>query len=43
MANRSAAETLSLAWELLAPLPAETLKRIPQKFIDKYHDGTRAT
>jgi V/A-type H+-transporting ATPase subunit B len=37
MVNRSAEETLSLAWELLAPMPAETLKRIPQKDIETYH------
>jgi len=35
--NRSAEETLSRAWELLAPMPAETLKRIPQKDIETYH------
>ncbi len=35
--NRSAEETLSLAWELLAPMPAKTLKRIPQKVIETYH------
>ena len=34
-------ETLALAWDLLAPMPAETLKRIPQKFIDQYHPGMR--
>ena len=35
--NRSAEDTLALAWDLLAALPAETLKRIPQKFIEEYH------
>ena len=35
--NRSVEETLSLAWDLLAAMPAETLKRIPQKYIDQYH------
>lgn len=35
--NRSIEETLSLAWEILAPMPAETLKRIPQAMIRKYH------
>jgi V/A-type H+-transporting ATPase subunit B len=35
--NRSVEETLALAWDLLAPMPAETLKRIPQKFIEQYH------
>ena len=39
--NRPAEETLALAWELLAPMPAETLKRIPQKFIEKYHRNSR--
>ena len=35
--NRSAEDTLTLAWDLLAPLPAEVLKRISQKFIEQYH------
>ncbi len=35
--NRSAEDTLTLAWDLLAAMPAEALKRIPQKFIDQYH------
>ncbi len=35
--NRTAEETLSLAWELLSMMPPETLKRIPQKHIEKYH------
>jgi V/A-type H+-transporting ATPase subunit B len=35
--NRSAEDTLMLAWELLAVLPAEVLKRIPQKYIEQYH------
>ena len=35
--NRSVEETLALAWDLLAPMPAETLKRIPQKYIETYH------
>jgi V/A-type H+-transporting ATPase subunit B len=37
MINRPIEETLRLAWELLAPLPAETLKRIPQQYIERYH------
>jgi len=37
MVNRSVEETLALAWDLLAPMPAETLKRIPQKYIEKHH------
>ncbi|MBI3763577.1 MAG: V-type ATP synthase subunit B [Chloroflexi bacterium] len=37
--NRSIEETLSLAWELFAPVPAGSLKRIPTKFIQKYHRG----
>ena len=41
MVNRSAEETLALAWELLAPMPVEALKRIPQKYIEKYHHTTR--
>ncbi len=39
--NRAVEETLALAWDLLAPMPAETLKRIPQKFIEKYHRNAR--
>jgi len=35
--NRSINETLSLAWDLLANMPAERLKRIPQAYIDRYH------
>jgi V/A-type H+-transporting ATPase subunit B len=35
--NRSAEDTLTLAWDLLTTLPAEALKRIPQKFIEQYH------
>ena len=37
MTHRSVEETLALAWDLLAPMPAEALKRIPQKFIEQYH------
>ncbi|MBI3963036.1 MAG: V-type ATP synthase subunit B, partial [Deinococcus sp.] len=43
--NRSVEETLSLAWELLADMPAQTLKRIPQKYLDQYHqkpEGNRS-
>jgi V/A-type H+-transporting ATPase subunit B len=29
MADRDIQETLKIAWELLAPMPAELLKRIP--------------
>jgi V/A-type H+-transporting ATPase subunit B len=35
--NRSIEETLALAWDLLATMPAETLKRIPQEFVARYH------
>jgi V/A-type H+-transporting ATPase subunit B len=38
-ADRDVEETLELAWELLRPLPARSLKRISQEFIEKYHDG----
>ncbi len=37
MRNRSIVETLQLAWELLAPLPGEMLKRIPRQYIERYH------
>jgi V/A-type H+-transporting ATPase subunit B len=35
--EREIAGTLDLAWELLAPMPAESLKRVPREFIEKYH------
>jgi V/A-type H+-transporting ATPase subunit B len=35
--ERSIEQTLELAWELLAWVPAELLKRIPQQLIEKYH------
>ena len=34
--NRSIEETLDLGWELLSILPTAELKRIKQKYIDKY-------
>jgi V/A-type H+-transporting ATPase subunit B len=37
MVNREIVETLNIAWELLSPLPAELLKRIPKEFIEQYH------
>lgn len=37
MANRSIEDTLGLAWEIMADVPVDRLKRIPQKFIKKYH------
>ena len=37
MINRTVEETLDAAWELLSPLPAALLKRIPQRFIEAYH------
>jgi len=37
MTNRTIEQTLSIAWNLLAPLPAELLKRIPRQFLDLYH------
>jgi V/A-type H+/Na+-transporting ATPase subunit B len=40
--NRSAEDTLGLAWKLLATMPAEALKRIPQKFIEQYHAAHEA-
>ncbi len=35
--DRDIRETLDVAWKLLAPLPHEQLKRIPQQFIEQYH------
>ena len=37
MVNREIVETLDHAWELLSPMPAELLKRIPKEFIEQYH------
>ena len=37
MVDRDVTETLRLAWELLEPMPAELLKRIPKELIQKYH------
>jgi V/A-type H+-transporting ATPase subunit B len=34
--NRTIEETLNLGWELLSALPRSELKRIRQKFLDKY-------
>lgn len=35
--EREIANTIDLAWELMAPMPAESLKRVPREFIEKYH------
>ena len=35
-ADRSIEQTLDIGWELLKILPVSELKRIKQKFIDKY-------
>jgi V/A-type H+-transporting ATPase subunit B len=40
MVDREVTETLDLAWDLLGPIPAELLKRIPQELIEKYHRQT---
>jgi len=36
-ANREVTETLDIAWNLLASMPAELLKRIPREFLEQYH------
>jgi len=38
-ADRDVEETLELAWELLRPLPARSLKRVSREFIEQYHNG----
>src|SRR3990172_2975833 len=43
MVNRSVEESLSLAWDLLAAMPAQILKRIPQKYIEQYHRAKSET
>jgi V/A-type H+-transporting ATPase subunit B len=40
MVDRGIGKTLDLAWKLLAPMPVEILKRIPQGFIERYHGRT---
>jgi len=37
MVDRDVEVTLNTAWELIAPLPLELLKRIPQEYLEKYH------
>ncbi|MGV8025869.1 MAG: V-type ATP synthase subunit B [Anaerolineaceae bacterium] len=37
--NRSIEQTLNLAWKLLSEFPKESLKRIPEGFIEKYYKG----
>ncbi|MBI5943267.1 MAG: V-type ATP synthase subunit B [Chloroflexi bacterium] len=39
--NRDVTETLNAAWDLLTPMPAELLKRIPKEFIEQYHKSGR--
>lgn len=36
--NRSINDTLDIGWELLRLLPRNELKRIKDKFLDKYYD-----
>jgi V/A-type H+/Na+-transporting ATPase subunit B len=43
MTNREITDTLDLAWELLAPMPADILKRIPEKYIQCYHHAGSKT
>lgn len=40
--NREIVETLDGAWDLLSLLPAELLKRIPEKIIEQYHRPKRS-
>jgi V/A-type H+-transporting ATPase subunit B len=35
--NRDIEETLDLAWKLMARVPKETLKRIPEQYLEKYY------
>jgi V/A-type H+-transporting ATPase subunit B len=35
--GRHITQTLQESWELLAPLPAEVLKRIPKELLEQYH------
>ena len=36
-ANREISESLNLAWDLMASMPAELLKRIPRVMLEQYH------
>ena len=36
-ANRSIEETMDIGWELLSMLPKSELKRIDDKFLEKYY------
>ena len=38
--NRSIEETLDIGWELLRLLPRNELKRIKEKYLDKYYSET---
>jgi V/A-type H+-transporting ATPase subunit B len=35
--NREVSQTLDQAWDLLASMPPDSLKRIPREFIEQYH------
>jgi len=37
LTDRDINETLDIAWKLLESFPAESLKRIPKEFIERYH------
>ena len=39
--DRSIEETLAIAWELLAGLPVDELKRIRPEYIERYHPAHR--
>jgi V/A-type H+-transporting ATPase subunit B len=41
LVNRSLEETLNIAWELLNEMPARQLTRIPQQYLDSYHQEGR--
>ena len=36
--DRSISDTLDLAWELLNTMPVRMLKRIPQKYLEKFYN-----
>ena len=38
-ANRSITETMDIGWELLSMLPKSELKRIDDKYLEKYYKG----
>ena len=39
--NRTIIETMDIGWELLSMLPKSELKRIDDKYLEKYYKGNK--